>query len=76
MIRQTHGTFIVSSKTTKGKYYELGRDLDCNCKGYFAHGQCRHQKEVEEYITYGCAVDLARRANVETEAWIQQFRRP
>lgn len=54
------GKFIVSSKSMPGTYYQIGKDMRCQCKGFRAHGHCRHQKEVVEYIESGATVDIAR----------------
>lgn len=59
MVRQIKGKFYVTSSSTKG-FHVLDKNLSCSCKGHFAHGHCKHQKAVEEYINSGATVDIAR----------------
>jgi len=60
MIRLIGDKFYVKSSSIKNKYYEVDRNLSCDCKGFINHGHCKHQKMVEEHILSGESVDTSR----------------
>jgi hypothetical protein len=59
IVRLIGDHFFVRSDRSN-KIYTVNRNMQCSCKGFFAHRHCRHQKAVENYIKSGEAVDIAR----------------
>ena len=51
-VRFIKNKFYVMSET-KNDVYVVDRNLSCNCKGFFFHNHCKHQKMVEKYIQSG-----------------------
>ena len=52
-VRKINDKFYVRSRTDPDKFYELDKDLNCECKGFFRHNKCEHQQDVVKYILSG-----------------------